>query len=246
MIAQSSFSAAWMQPEMVVSSHTVPWPQPNLLAFLRRAKGMPRFFWDSDRALTTFAAFGSAAVLTARGPERFQSIRRQAQALFARIRTGPDMPLPPEAAVPRLVGGFSFRESGLSLENGPDIWSSFGQAYFVLPKYILFTHADAHYLTVNTVSHESDEWAAQEALWELPAPLDMPVLEDLPEAVKPQDLMPEALWHTLVRSATGEIRSGLFSKIVLARAREFPAISNPVTALVRLAGRYPDCFRFLM
>jgi menaquinone-specific isochorismate synthase len=35
-------------------------------------------------------------------------------------------------------------------------------------------------------------------------------------------------------------------KVVLARAREFPAGANPVASLARLSARYPDCFRFLI
>ena len=247
MIASPDLSAAWLRPGMVVSSHTVPWPQTNLLAFLRRAKGLQRFFWESDRALSSFAAFGAAAELSGSGPARFRQIREQAESLYKRTRVTAAPDVPSGQIFPRLVGGFSFRPANPEPTNGrPSVWAHFSQAYFVLPKYMLTVHEGATYLTVNTVSPDADEWAAHEALWELPAPLDMPVLEDMPEAVNPADLMPEQDWHRHVLAATGDIRAGQLSKIVLARAREFPAISNPITALVRLAGRYPDCYRFLI
>lgn len=247
MIASPEPSTAWLQPEMVVSSHTVSWPQTNLLAFLRRAKDTQRFFWESDRAISSFAAFGTAAALAASGKDRFRSTRQAAEELFNRIRITAAPGVPAGRILPRLVGGFSFRPTTPEPTPGrSSVWAHFSQAQFFLPRYMLTALDGQHYLTVNTVSPVTDEWAAQEALWDLPAPLAMPILEDLPEAVEPADLMTEPQWSDLVRSATGSIRAGRLAKIVLARAREFPAISNPVTALVRLAGRYPDCYRFLI
>ena len=231
---------------MIISSYTVPWPQSNLLAFLRRGKGEQRFFWESDRAISAFAAFGTAAVLTSSGEDRFGSIKSQAHDLFSRIRVSASADVPAGIISPRLIGGFSFRAPQKdSRKSTSGVWSQFKPGYFVLPKYLLSIVDNSAFLTVNTVGPESDEWAAQEALWGLPAPLDMPVMEDLPEAVLPENLMSDERWHSLVQTATADIRSGQLAKIVLARSLEFPTISNPITALIRLAGRYPDCYRFL-
>lgn len=247
MTAFSSPAAAWPQPGRIVASYTIPWPQTDLLAFLRRAVGEPRFFWDSERSRTSFAAFGVAAVLRAAGDMRFDEVRRQAHSLFdaARIDRVPEVP--DSAARLRLVGGFAFRPGCASAqERDADIWSSFAAAFFVLPRYILFRHGNDHFLTVNALASPEDAWAAQEALWELPAPLDIHLLEMDPAPVAPRDLEDRSRWEAIVRQATEAIGAGRLDKVVFARARELPGIANPLAGLARLAGRYPDCYRFLI
>jgi menaquinone-specific isochorismate synthase len=231
----------------MIYSHTVPWEQPNLPAFLRRAAGQPRFFWESERAAVSFSAFGTARLLSASGPDRFRRMAAEAdEVLSGAIVTREDR-VPEEAARPRFVGGFPF------LAEPPDrrsrsrgVWRRFGQASFTLPRYLLSRWAGDSYLTVSVVAGLEDPWAAREALWELPAPLDIPVLDFSPTTVSPEDLTSRESWERSVCAAVAEVRAGRLGKVVLARAREFPAGANPVASLARLSATYPGCFRFLI
>ena len=230
----------------VIFSHTIPWQQTSLPAFLRRAAGQPRFFWESERAAVSFAAFGAAAVISASGPDRYRQIETQAGEIFARAMVTRGDQVPPEAARPRFVGGFPFLPD---LPPNPachaEVWSCFEQAFFALPRYLLSHWQGRCYLTVNAAAGSDDPWAAQEALWDLPAPLDIPLLDFSPTSVAPKDFTDRAGWDAAVCEAVARVRDGRLGKVVLARAREFPAGANPVASLSRLSARYPGCFRFL-
>ncbi len=223
----------------VLQVHTIPWPQPNPLLFLRRSTGQPRFFWESDHSPVALAGFGAAVILRAAGPGRFEDIRAEMQKLSGRIRpsgeTAPHEGLPS----PLWFGGFSFT-GGRDPEG---LWQPFGEACFILPKYLLTRSAGQSWLTVCAV--DADPFAAQDALWELPAPYDVPPPNGHPAHAVPDELMSAAAWAGLVDAATAEIASGELGKVVLARAVEIRAALNPLAVVSRLAARYPDCYRFL-
>lgn len=227
----------------MIFSHTVPWQQSNLPAFLRRAAGQPRFYWESERTAISFAAFGAAAVLTASGPDRWRRISNEAGRLYREARITQADGVSPAAARPRFFGGAPF-----SLDPEPDgaVWSGFDRAIFALPSYLLSRTPEGCFLTVSAVAEPDHPWAAHEALWDLPAPLDIPLLDFSPTSVPPRDFTGRDEWDRSVREATGRIETGCLKKVVLARAREFPAGANPVASLARLSARYPDCFRFLV
>ena len=228
---------------VTIASHTVSWPQTRLTAFLRRAVEKPRFLWESDRAQVSFAAFGAAIEVVVREGDPLAAVRGGIRAVFENARMTRAENVPDAAARMRFVGGFSFRPAGLS-ENG--VWAGFPAARFTLPEYMLSRIGDDCYLTVNVQTDAQNEWAAQEALWELPAPLDIPVEDLSPIRVLPVDLMGRVQWQDIVSQAVATIHRNQARKIVLARAREFPAYANPVVSISRLAGLYPDCYQFLL
>lgn len=78
--------------------------------------------------LTGVAGLGCAAVVTATGERRFTALRDKARALFERlvVHSAPGA----EERVPTVLGGFAFRAGGAV----SPLWSSFGDARFVLPE----------------------------------------------------------------------------------------------------------------
>lgn len=246
MTRSPSTGASWMDPGMTVHSHTVPWPQPNLLAFLRRGAGLRRFFWENPGSPLAFAGFGVAAAIHGHAAQRFQDVRTAAAALFARICNAASQDVPEEVLRPRIMGGFAFRAGPERMADPPqNVWSHFPNGLFFLPRYLLSRLDGRSYLTVSAVAPPDEEWAAQELLWELPAPLDVPVLEGPLVEASVRELVPASTWRTMVRLAVETIRRGQAEKIVLARAREIPLGAHPLAALARLSALYPSCYRFL-
>ena len=138
-----------LQSQILVS-YTLPAPQVTAADFLRRALGQARFYWQDGRFHVTFAGFGVAANLFAWGQNRFQSIREQAEALFAgavMLNEGPAL------AAPRLFGGFAFRDDFM-----PDnTWSVHHPAHFILPHYQLVRVEGETWLTINALIPPDDD-----------------------------------------------------------------------------------------
>ncbi len=122
-------------------------PAPGLdaLDFLRQAQGQARFYWN-DHDPITFAGAGIATEIFAWGENRYEAIQHKARALFAGALVSDEAePL----AVPRLFGGFAFRDDFV-----PDnTWSNFHPAHFVLPHYQLLQHGREAWLTINAQIH---------------------------------------------------------------------------------------------
>lgn len=238
-------------PPATVVSLSVPWPETNLLDFLRLGNNAPRVYWESSQTLVQFAGFGVAARLTAAGPGRFNAIQQQSDRLFSRL-----VPLSndiPADVGPRLFGGFAFNAD----DQPAGLWSAFPAAAFVLPQVQLCRVNGQSWLTVNRQIFSPAELA--EAVRSLPrevdrlrAELDAASNNKAAEAThNPQllaaNLMAQETWHRLVSEATRRIRRGELDKVVLARARQmsFARPVDPAAVLTRLARRYPDTYRFL-
>jgi menaquinone-specific isochorismate synthase len=232
-------------------------PAPGLtpLDFVRHAQGQPRFYWN-DHDPITFAGMGVAAELFAWGAHRFEQIASQAQALFegavVEIAEGGGDTAEQPLAVPRLFGGFAFRDDFM-----PDnTWATFHPAHFVLPHYQLLAEGREAWLTINAqIPWEEDPAeilpALREALAEKVAELQNQPSAPLhahpagtPHISYP---MTEAEWTRLVGEATAEIGAGTFQKVVLARLVEV-LLPQPVAisrVLAYLDTQYADCYRFL-
>jgi menaquinone-specific isochorismate synthase len=203
----------------------------------------PRTVWSAPDEATVVGS-GTAATLTADGPDRFQRIRDRSEALFA---TG-DVHAGTEAACPRLFGGFAFHDDGA--ERPP--WTDFPGARFVFPR-VQVTYADnGTWLTVNAVGPDVTPEAVEDRLEQerdrlenLPDPgpvCDPPGVRDRTRTTDLDD------WRAGVDAAVSRIRSGELRKVVLAQALECSLdseLSIP-DILDRLAGKYPDCHRFLV
>ena len=223
---------------------------PGLTArdFIRRAHGHARFYWENQRDGFTLAGFGMAAELVAWGPDRFDSMRRQAQKLFAgAVTEDAGQPL----AGPRLFGGFAFQDDFV-----PDnTWTIYAPAYFVLPHYQLVQVGDDAWLTINV--HVPPEDDLDEILPQLREALALRCddlrasWEDAPDEVaQPVEVhypMPYETWERIISEALEHIYDGNLQKVVLSRVAEI-RFADPVNvdaALDYLSAHYADCYRFL-
>jgi menaquinone-specific isochorismate synthase len=216
---------------------------------LRAAGGQERFYWENRRDGFALAGFGMAAELVAWGPERFDSIRRQAAQLFAdavMLNDGPSL------AGPHLFGGFAFQDDFV-----PDnTWTVYAPAYFILPHYQLAQAGDKAWLTMNIHIAPDDDADAiipqlREALV-LRAESMLVGQGMVNDEVMPQPLevnypMPYETWSRIITSATNQIKNSDLEKVVLARVAEirFADNVNVDAALDYLSEQYADCYRFL-
>jgi menaquinone-specific isochorismate synthase len=216
---------------------------PSTRAVLRAADA-PRTFWAGPEEATVVAG-GAAAVLRADGSDRFADARAAADRL---LQTG-DVHAGTEAACPRLFGGFAFHDEGD--DSGP--WAAYPGARFVLPRVqVTGTDDRGTWLTVNAVGPDVSADAVEDRLAAerdriAALPDDTPV-EDPPGIVDRERTTGRAEWRRSVDAAVEEIRAGGLRKVVLAQALEV-ALDRPLSTpdvLDRLAGTYPDCYRFLV
>ena len=232
-------------------SRSVRVPAPPFRALLDWASA-PRTVWDAPDAAdeATVVGSGSAATLTADGPDRFETIRRAADSLF----TSGDVHAGTAAARPRLFGGFAFHDRGS--ERPP--WTGFPGAQFVFPRvqvtYPVDAEADASdeaWLTVNAVGPDVTPDAVEERLdaaRDEVAGLSDDASPEPPGIASRTRTTPVDDWREGVRDAVERIRSGDLRKVVLAQALEVTAESDiSISAVLDGLGEsYPDCYRFLV
>ncbi|MFC6732468.1 MULTISPECIES: isochorismate synthase MenF [unclassified Haladaptatus] len=210
------------------------------------AADAPRIAWSTPDG-PTIVAFGAADVLTAEGTARFDDIRSQAETLFARSSNATSLP---EAARPRLFGGFSFNEGPTTDEHSA--WAGFPDAQFILPRVQVSQTAEKTYLTVTLAGPGATPEAANALLeQERESLANLPT--EPPTAAKPgvaslELTTPRETWTEQVEAALARIERGELTKVVLAQALTATLeddLSVP-GALTRLAEAYPDCHRFLV
>lgn len=216
---------------------------------LRAAYGQERFYWENRRDGFALAGFGMAAELVAWGPERFDSIQRQAAHLFANaivLNDGPTL------AGPRLFGGFAFQDDFV-----PDnTWTVYAPAYFVLPHYQLAQLGHDAWLTMNVhLAPDEDADAIIPQLGEalklradsLLAGQGMDQNGALPQPLDVNYPMPYDTWEHIITDAVGRIKTSALEKVVLARVAEirFSDNVNVDAALDYLSEHYADCYRFV-
>ncbi len=230
-------------------SDSLPCPGISFATFLYQAKGLPRFYWESEREQIAFAGCGTAIELTAWGDSRFESIETQAKQLFGEeALLNYDQPL----AVPRLFGGFSFRGDFV-----PDYaWTDFTPAHFVLPHFQLIKAGDETWLSINAhipIDDNPDELRGELRAALLERITSLQQAEQQPTLIREQQPtalnypMPFNVWESNLFSAIDQIRSGELNKVVLSRVAEvrFDERINVDAALDYLAEHYAECYRFL-
>jgi menaquinone-specific isochorismate synthase len=225
---------------------------PGLTAreMLRAAYGQERFYWENRRDGFALAGFGMAAELVAWGPQRFDSIQRQAAQLFAGARMLNDGR--PALAGPRLFGGFAFQDDFV-----PDnTWTVYAPAYFILPHYQLAQLGHDAWLTMNVhIAPDEDSDAIIPQLREalklraesLLAGQGTLNSDGMPQPLEVNYPMPYDTWARIITSATDQIKTSALEKVVLARVAEirFSDNVNVDAALDYLSEHYADCYRFV-
>lgn len=156
---------------------------------------------------------GAAFTLSARGPDRFESIRAQAEHVWSKL----DASRCEASSNPRFLGGFAFQPG----QADQGLWQGFGDARFVLPEISYLKGQSGAWLRLIVPSAGWDrptfrvrlEARLNRALHALfaRAPLREPARE-----LSREERPPEA-WAALVSAIQAEIRDGHAQKIVAAR-----------------------------
>lgn len=197
--------------------------------------------WAPPGDAPVFSGSGSARLLVASGPDRFQRIREQAAAERL-VRLGS-----PGSPWPRWFGGFAFQAGAAGTP-----WGAFGEARFTLPRW-RYARADGR-AWLDLAVHgreieqagECDEWMRQlERLWRL---LSMPPASDRHRcpALVSIDAGQRNDYEAAVEAIVANIRTGRFEKVVAARRAllELDPPPDPRTLLMRLSEQAPGCTRF--
>ncbi|QZP38627.1 isochorismate synthase [Halobaculum magnesiiphilum] len=201
-----------------------------------------RIHWAAPDGLEVVGG-GAAARLTADGPDRFETLRRDAETLFSVVdHEGP------AATRPRVFGGLAFGAD----HDAAGVWEGFPAAAFTLPAVQLTRVDDGTYLTVTRYGPDADADGAEEALAAARDRLDdLPMMRargEKPGVVDTEWLVDREEWTAQVASVIDRIRGGDLRKVVLATALRVDLaeeIDIPDT-LGRLRRTYPECYRFLV
>ncbi|MFB6311428.1 MAG: isochorismate synthase MenF [Salinirussus sp.] len=224
--------------QVAVVGRRVPSIQPRVAL---QAFDRPRFAWST--ADMTVVGGGAAVALAADGPDRFSTIRRRAEHTFAALSASNDLP---QAARPRLFGGFAFHDD----HHGEGPWSGFPASLFVLPALQLVETESDTWLTAacqGPAARENavdrlDTWASRLSA--------TPALQARgPPGVQARRTVPDRDgWRDQVTRALDRIDRGELRKVVLAQALEVDLARSPTIpdVLERLGRTYPDCTRFLI
>ena len=201
-------------------------------------------FEQPDRDGFVLAGLGQAALLEARGPDRFSEVAAAARALGRGALTDA-LDGAPMGSGPVFVGGFAFADDGGA---SPE-WSPLAPAALVLPEVSLARHRGDARMTV-TVAVDGDE--ALEALLDRVdrrlaalAPAVMPLLDPDPvERARVVSAAPPSHYEQAVERAVERIRSGALEKVVLAREVRVHAARDhdPGAVLGALREVFPACF----
>ncbi len=228
-----------------VAALTVPVPAELDLAAAVLAARRPdeRFFCfeQPDRDGYAVAGVGEAAVLDARGPERFSGVAEAARELGRRVVADDPArdPTRPPGAGPVFVGGFAFaNDGGWSPE-----WASLAPASLVLPE-LSFARGGGEARMTVCASADSDLDALAGRLAGL-APAAMPLLDPDPvERVRVSSAAPPSHYEHAVERAVERIRGGELEKVVLAREvrAHAPAPHDPAAVFGALRDVFPGCY----
>jgi isochorismate synthase len=211
-----------------------------------RREQSDRFFCfeQPDRDGFVLAGLGQAALLEARGPDRFRDVAAAARELGRRAY-GEDGADGPAAAGPVFVGGFAFAPDGGATPE----WSSLAPASLLLPEVSLARHRGEAAMTVCAAvdgdeAHEAVLERIEARLADL-APASMPLLDPDPvERARVASVAPPSHYEHAVERAVEKIRSGALEKIVLAREVRVHATRDHDEGAVLGALRevFPACF----
>lgn len=199
-------------------------------------------FSDHARSSWSFAARGEVARVVASGPSRFEHCRRGLDALFASHRERHE---PAGAPPPIALGGFSFVPGGAA----DGAFRGFGDASFVLPRWLYARREDRAYLRLSFRAAEVSRAGAIEGELDRitqalrrAEELDRGDDGGLLEVERPS----RETYGAFVKQALRALEEGRFTKVVTAaRARLVGARAfEPRTVLARLRAKQPGCIVF--
>ena len=198
-------------------------------------------FEQPDRGGFALAALGTAAVVSASGPDRFADVARRCRELGHGALSDGDGP--------RWVGGFAFAPEGGA---APE-WSSLAPAQLVLPEVALFRQDGEARMTLSAaVDGDSDAAAVAEGIVARAASLradPMPLLDPHPvERSRVASAAPPEHFEAAIVRATERMAAGDLTKVVLAREVRVhaPAAIDPAPVYDGLRTAFPSCYCYLV
>jgi menaquinone-specific isochorismate synthase len=207
-----------------------------------RAFPGPRVAWSPPDGPAVVGC-ESAVTITASGPDRFDAIREDAEAVFTSVDTAAEGS-PPASLTPRLVGGFSFHDD---FQSGPP-WRGFPGARFVLPRVTILEDDGETWLSVTETGPDATPASAARALDAAEARIERAPDHDGPSpTVAAVERVPgRPGWREQVEGALERIRAGTLEKVVLAQqlTARLHGTFRLADALSRLDRAYPGCYRF--
>ena len=229
---------------LVSVTSTVEGIDPSAAIFASRLASDRWFCWEQPDRGFALAALGVAREARSRGGRRFEDVARECLG----VETVVDEPAGlPAGAGATWVGGFAFDPEG----GGSSAWSSLAPASLVLPELSISRSGGETFLTLNAEVRPGDDPEAKAAslrarlagLREEPLPL----LDPHPTSrVEISSVRPPGDFERMIEAATGRIRAGEMSKIVLAREvlASAPAAHDPAAVFGAMRVQFPSCFCF--
>jgi menaquinone-specific isochorismate synthase len=235
-------------------SITIRIPFVDGLTFLRQApRDARRIYWENNRLEWRYAGFGITAEVRASGAQRFAKVKSSIQTLFADAHFQTSDETPAEA-LPRFFGGFAFRHDDVR-DDSSDLWSEFGDAYFILPKFLLASRDQESWLTVSAlvdaqyaaVFEQKLQREAADFATCLSRSRNIDSNRSL-ELISRDYPLTQQRWHDEIIEATDRIKAGELDKVVLARIcdLQFNQSIDPLAAMAQLQQRYGETYRFLI
>lgn len=204
-------------------------PAPRVSAAAVSTLGSTAFVWQPSET-QAWVGLDETRRYQANGPERFAHIRDRVE---ADLRGDADRSGAHGSAELRVFGGFSFAD-------GPPggRWQSFGEALFVLPRFLYESHEDTATLSLSLTREElaprgsatqqiKDLLRLKARLGELEAPVG-----NVENPVATRDLSSDA-WARLIADVLGLIDAGGATKIVAARRTELD-FAHPIDVAATL------------
>jgi menaquinone-specific isochorismate synthase len=222
------------------------WPAPRVPSerlLGAEAEGEALFWAPPDEGET--CALGAAVTLSASGPGRFESIERQARAVWPLLDLSAADRAAPEA---RFYGGFAFQPG----QARSALWRDFGDARFVLPRlsYVKSPQGAWFRLIAPARDLSSPQFRKElrqlvgRAVLALFAPSD--TSQDTPARVVSRDERSPEAWAELLTAIQERIASGEAQKIVAARrvSLTLDRALSPALVHARLRIDAPESTRF--
>ncbi|MEL7834899.1 isochorismate synthase [Fodinibius sp. Rm-B-1B1-1] len=212
-----------------------------------------QYYWEKPNDEFAIAASGALTTITANGPNRFEEVNHQFQAIRNKTAEYSEIEHPNSGFY--LLGGFSFFDK----LNSPN-WDSFAPATFTLPEWIIIKDGKFSLVTF-TVDLDTFDTANElnTYLSNQLTQLDQILEQETQKANKenggsdinpslPSNRFDHQKWVKSVSEAKELIREDIFEKIVLARHLSFPKNNNttPTQVLNKLREQYINCYNFLL
>jgi isochorismate synthase len=188
-----------------------PVPAADLCARWGRARGTPRFYWQSADARVELLGLGEVAAVESSGPARFARAAALAAELWRAVELEPASDAAPAEAGPLAVGGFGFWDEAADGAT----WSGFPALRFWLPE-VLSARVDERSHRTSLRPRGSERAGAAE-----PGARTAPrrsTLNGVEQGFRACAEPSRAEFARAVLDATRAIGAGELDKVVLARA----------------------------